>query len=155
MHFAAFIEVGEANQDPLKYFENNVSNSILFFNTLIKNGIKHIVFSSTAATYGNPESDHINEDHPQNPLNAYGKGKLMLETILKDIEHATGVSHVILRYFNAAGADPDGQIGESHSPETHLIPLICDAALKKRDSVTILDQIIQQLMGRVLEIMFT
>ena len=137
MHFAAFIEVGESVLDPGKYYENNVGKVINLLNQMVESKIKYFVFSSTAATFGEPQSSKISETHPQNPINPYGSSKRMVEIILKDFEKAYGLKSVILRYFNACGSDMDGLIGESHSPETHLIPVILEAANGRRESVKI------------------
>lgn len=137
MHFAAFIEVGESVVDPSKYYENNVGKVINLLNQMLESNIKYFVFSSTAATFGEPIKQKIDETHPQNPINPYGSSKLMVEKILKDFDIAYGFKSVILRYFNAAGADMDGLIGESHNPETHLIPVITQVANGKRDSIKI------------------
>lgn len=137
MHFAAFIEVGESVIDPGKYYENNVGKVINLLNQMVDSNIKKFVFSSTAATFGEPIAEKINESHPQNPINPYGSSKRMVEIILKDFEKAYGLKSVILRYFNAAGSDVNGLIGESHSPETHLIPLVLEAASGKRESIKI------------------
>ena len=129
IHFAAYAYVGESMQDPGKYYHNNVAGTINLLEAMRRNGCTKIIFSSTCSTYGVPETELISEDMPQNPINPYGRGKLMVETILKDYEAAYGIRHGILRYFNAAGADPAGEIGERHSPETHLIPLAIRAGL--------------------------
>ena len=137
MHFAAFIEVGESVIDPGKYYENNVAKVINLLNQMVESNIKYFVFSSTAATFGEPVEETISETHPQKPINPYGMSKLMVEHILKDFEKAYNLKSVILRYFNAAGADIEGMIGESHSPESHLIPLVMQAAKGVRDSIKI------------------
>lgn len=137
MHFAAFIEVGESVIDPGKYYENNVAKVINLLNQMVESNIKYFVFSSTAATFGEPVEKTISETHPQKPINPYGMSKLMVEHILKDFEKAYNLKSVILRYFNAAGADIEGMIGESHSPESHLIPLVMQAAKGVRDSIKI------------------
>jgi len=137
MHFAAFIEVGESVIDPGKYYENNVAKVINLLNQMVESNIKYFVFSSTAATFGEPVEETISETHPQRPINPYGMSKLMVEHILKDFEKAYNLKSVILRYFNAAGADIEGMIGESHSPESHLIPLVMQAAKGVRDSIKI------------------
>jgi len=137
MHFAAFIEVGESVIDPGKYYENNVAKVINLLNQMVESNIKYFVFSSTAATFGEPVEETISETHPQKPINPYGMSKLMVEHILKDFEKAYNLKSVILRYFNAAGADIEGVIGESHSPESHLIPLVMQAAKGVRDSIKI------------------
>jgi UDP-glucose 4-epimerase len=137
MHFAAFAYVGESVTDPAKYYRNNVVGTLTLLDAMREHGVTNFVFSSTCATYGNPQSIPIDEDHPQNPINPYGAGKLAIERVLKDYDPAYGLKSVIFRYFNAAGADPDGLFGEDHNPETHLIPLILQAAAGKRASVSI------------------
>lgn len=132
MQFAASIEVGESVKDPGKYYANNVTNSINLLNAMGKAGLDKIVFSSTAATYGVPQSDLIDESHPQSPINPYGETKLAVERALHWFEQAGKLRYAALRYFNAAGADPDGKIGEAHDPETHLIPLVIQATLGNR-----------------------
>ena len=137
MHFAAFTYVGESVEDPQKYYINNVKNTLNLLQVMLEENVKHFVFSSTCATYGNPVEIPITETHPQNPINPYGRGKLMVEQILKDYSDAYGLKYGSLRYFNAAGADPDCEIGEMHDPETHLIPLVLDAASSKREDIKI------------------
>ena len=137
MHFAAFIEVGELVTNPAKYYNNNVSKVLELLDAMIDSNVKKFVFSSTAATFGEPQSEKINEDHPQNPINPYGRTKLMVEEILKDYEKAYGLKSVVLRYFNASGSDENGIIGESHDPESHLIPLILKAASGQRKSIKV------------------
>ncbi len=137
MHFAAFIEVGESVIDPLRFYDNNVHGTITLLAAMQAVGIRHFVFSSTCATYGTPRIVPIPEDHPQNPLSPYGQSKLVVERILSDCERAFGLQSVCFRYFNAAGAHPAGGLGEDHTPETHLIPLVLDAALGKRPSIAI------------------
>jgi UDP-arabinose 4-epimerase len=137
MHFAAFAYVGESVADPGKYYRNNVVGSLNLLDTARDHGISQFVFSSTCATYGKPDVLPITEDTPQRPINPYGASKLMVERMIADFGTAHGLRSVILRYFNAAGADPDGEIGESHDPETHLIPLVLDAASGRRTAVTI------------------
>lgn len=137
LHFAAFIEVGESVKDPQKYYQNNVKNTLNLFQVMLENNVKKIIFSSTAATFGNPQYTPIDEKHPQVPINPYGQAKLMVEKILADYDLAYGLKYVALRYFNACGADLDGEIGENHNPESHLIPLILDAALGKREDIKI------------------
>jgi UDP-arabinose 4-epimerase len=129
IHLAAFIEVGESVRDPLKYYENNVANVIASARALQECGLGALVFSSTAAVYGEPQRVPIPEDHPLLPVNPYGASKLMAERIFADAHAAGGFPCVPLRYFNACGADPKGRIGEAHDPETHLIPRACLAAL--------------------------
>ena len=123
MHFAAYAYVGESVKNPGLYYQNNVAGSISLLQAMQEQGIKNLIFSSTCATYGNPQSLPLTEDHPQSPVNPYGKSKLMVEEIIKDFCAAGELKAVCLRYFNAAGADPDYQIGEMHHPETHIIPL--------------------------------
>jgi UDP-glucose 4-epimerase len=137
MHFAAYAYVGESVQTPDKYYRNNVVGTLTLLEAMADAGIKQFVFSSTCATYGNPQQIPITEDHPQNPINPYGATKLMVERILQDFDVAYGLKSVCFRYFNAAGADPEGRLGEDHNPETHLIPLVLMAALGKRPSVSI------------------
>lgn len=122
IHFAAFSQVGESVKDPQKYYFNNVYGSLNLFRAMLENNVKKIVFSSTAATYGEPVYTPIDENHPQKPINPYGSSKLMIETILDDYDRAYGLKSVRLRYFNVAGADAQARIGEWHEPETHLIP---------------------------------
>ncbi len=128
MHFAAFAYVGESVEDPLMYYANNVSGTATLLNAVVRYGPIPFVFSSTCASYGNPEELPISESHPQRPINPYGYTKLVAERMLLDAERAHGLRWVALRYFNAAGADPDAETGEAHDPETHLIPLVIKAA---------------------------
>lgn len=128
MHFASFIQVGESVQNPAKYYENNVVNTLNLLDTMVAHNVKRFIFSSSAAVYGEPIRMPIDEAHPKNPINPYGRTKWMVEQILEDYDRAYGLKSVSLRYFNAAGADPEGQLGERHEPETHLIPLILRAA---------------------------
>ena len=137
IHFAAFAYVGESVENPQKYYYNNVVNTLNLLNMMLENNVKKIVFSSTCATYGNPEYIPINEKHPQNPINPYGTTKLIIEKILQDYDKAYGLKYIALRYFNASGADPKTNIGENHSPETHLIPLVLQTALGKRDCIKV------------------
>jgi len=137
MHFAAFCYVGESVEKPAKYYENNVSNSVSLLEVMVENKVPNFIFSSSCATYGEPVEIPICEDHPQNPINPYGRTKLMVEQILRDFEEAYGLGAVCLRYFNAAGADPDGELGEDHNPETHLIPLVLQTALGQRPHIDI------------------
>ncbi|AGL02725.1 UDP-glucose 4-epimerase GalE [Desulfoscipio gibsoniae] len=138
VHLAADSLVGESMTRPDKYCRNNLGNGIEFLTALVDAGVRQFILSSTAAVYGEPEYTPIDEAHPTRPVNVYGGTKLMLEQILGWYEHAYGLRFVALRYFNAAGADPGGNIGEDHNPETHLIPLVMQAALGKREKVTIL-----------------
>ena len=137
MHFAAFTYVGESVEDPQKYYLNNLRNTLNLLQVMLEEDVKYFVFSSTCATYGTPEEIPITENHPQNPINPYGKGKLMVEQILADYSMAYGLKYASLRYFNAAGADPETEIGELHQPETHLIPLILDVAMGKREKIQV------------------
>lgn len=140
MHFAAFSQVGESVREPLKYFQNNTIDAIAFATALTAGGVDALVFSSTAAVYGAPGNEILGENHPLNPINPYGASKLAFELFLRSSSEATGLRYAILRYFNAAGADEQGEIGESHEPETHLIPLICKAALKVGPALTLFGQ---------------
>jgi UDP-arabinose 4-epimerase len=137
MHFAAFAYVGESVGDPAKYYRNNVMGSLTLLEAARDAGIQNFIFSSTCATYGTPASLPIVEATPQFPMNPYGASKLMVERILADFGSAHGIRSAVLRYFNAAGGDKDGEIGEDHQPETHLIPLVLDAAAGRRQNVTI------------------
>lgn len=140
MHFASYIEVGESVTDPSKYFRNNFSNTLNLLDAMVRHDVKRFIFSSTAAIFGEPSYVPIDEDHPKIPINPYGKSKLMVEQALDDYEKAYGLQSVCLRYFNAAGADPEGELGERHNPETHLVPLILQAASGRRDAVSIFGQ---------------
>ena len=122
MHFAAFLDVGESVREPVRYYRNNVGGALAVLEAMACEGVKHFVFSSTCATYGEPIETPITESHPQKPINSYGETKLAVERALPHVERAHGIDWVALRYFNASGADPDGEIGEDHSPEIHLIP---------------------------------
>jgi UDP-glucose 4-epimerase len=137
MHFSAYCYVGESITDPAKYYQNNVVATLTLLKSMVKSGIKNFIFSSTCATYGNPLQIPIPEDHSQNPINPYGATKLMVERILQDFDRAYNLKSIVFRYFNAAGADPEAEIGEWHEPETHLIPLVLDAAIGHRDSIQI------------------
>ena len=136
-HFAAFAYVGESVKEPAKYYRNNVINTINLLDAMREYDCKRIIFSSSCATYGIPESVPIKEDTPQKPINPYGRTKLMMEQTLGDYNEAYNIDYCCLRYFNAAGADPDGEIGENHDPETHLIPHILDAAADESKSASI------------------
>ncbi len=137
MHFSAYAYVGESVSDPAKYYRNNVIGTITLLEAMLAASVKKFVFSSTCATYGVPAIVPIPEDHPQNPINPYGATKLMVERILSDFSEAYDFKSVRFRYFNAAGADPEGNLGEDHNPETHLIPLVFQTALGKRESISI------------------
>lgn len=137
MHFAAASLVGESMQDPGKYYRNNVANTLNLLEVMVRHEVKHFIFSSTAATFGEPQYVPIDEAHPQRPINPYGASKWMVERLLQDFHAAHGLNSVCLRYFNACGADPEGELGECHDPETHLIPLILQAASGRRESITV------------------
>lgn len=137
IHFAAFAYVGESVSEPRKYYENNVVGTLNLLDVMLKHDVKKIVFSSTCATYGEPLYTPIDEKHPQNPINPYGQTKLMIEKVFADYHKAYGLQYVALRYFNAAGCDKDGQIGESHNPETHLIPLVLQTIKGERKDIKV------------------
>lgn len=137
MHFAAYAYVGESVADPEKYYFNNVICTLNLLHAMREHGCSEIIFSSTCATYGEPGQVPIMEEMEQKPINPYGASKLMVERILRDYSAAYGMKAVVLRYFNAAGADPEGEIGEDHTPETHLIPLVLDAAAGKREDIKV------------------
>lgn len=137
IHFAAFTYVGESVTEPRKYFRNNVVNTLGLMDSLVEAGVRRMVFSSTCATYGDPEYMPLDEVHRQQPVNPYGESKLMVERMLHWYGRAYGLGWTALRYFNASGADPDGRIGEEHDPETHLIPLVLQAALGERSHISI------------------
>lgn len=136
-HFAAYAYVGESVNEPEKYYYNNVVNTLNLLKVMKKHGCNTIIFSSTCATYGEPAKVPITEDMPQNPINPYGATKLMIERVFKDYNKAYSLNYVVLRYFNAAGADSEGELGESHNPETHIIPLVLDAASGKRPDIKV------------------
>ena len=140
MHFASFIEVGESIHSPAKYYNNNVTNTQNLLDAMVKHGVLNFIFSSTAAVFGEPEYVPIDEKHSMSPINPYGRTKLIVEQMLSDYDHAYGLKSVALRYFNAAGADPETRIGERHIPESHLIPLVLQAASGRRDSISIFGQ---------------
>jgi UDP-glucose 4-epimerase len=137
MHFASFIQVGESVQQPAKYYQNNVVNTLNLLEAMRAQGVQKFIFSSTAATFGEPQYTPIDERHPQQPINPYGRSKRMIEQVLADYDAAYGLKSVCLRYFNAAGADPEGQLGERHEPETHLIPLVLQAASGRRPHISV------------------
>ena len=137
MHFASSILVGESVKDPAKYYRNNVTNTQNLLDVMIRHNVKNLVFSSTAAIFGEPQYTPIDEKHPKLPINPYGRSKWMVEQILEDFDRAYGLKSVCLRYFNAAGADPKGDLGERHDPETHLIPLILQTISGRRDSFSV------------------
>ncbi|MCP4429936.1 MAG: UDP-glucose 4-epimerase GalE [Gammaproteobacteria bacterium] len=140
MHFASFIEVERSIKFPADYYLNNFSNTLTLLEAMLRHQINHFIFSSSAAIFGEPEYTPIDEKHRKRPINPYGKSKLMVEQVLEDYEAAYGFKSVCLRYFNAAGADPDGDLGERHHPETHLIPLILQAASSRRETISIFGQ---------------
>ena len=137
IHFAAFSLVAESMKDPLKYFDNNTAGMVKLLEVMNEFDIKYIVFSSTAATYGIPEKMPIYEDDPHLPINPYGESKLMMEKIMRWADEAYGIKFVALRYFNVAGAKPDGSIGEDHHPETHLLPIVLQVAMGEREKLQI------------------
>ena len=137
MHFAAFIEVGESVQEPLKYYQNNISNTLNLLKVMVENDVQKFIFSSSAAVYGSPEINPIPEEESIKPINPYGWSKAFVERTLEDLSTAKGLTAVSLRYFNAAGADPTGRIGERHNPESHLIPLILKTAKGERESIKV------------------
>lgn len=137
LHFAAFCYVGESVEQPLKYYRNNVAAPLTVVEAMQRHDCRKFIFSSTCATYGDPVKVPMDESHPQNPVNPYGASKLMLERVLRDCERAWGLRSVFLRYFNASGCDPEGEIGEDHHPETHLIPRILMAIAGEIDAITV------------------
>ncbi len=137
MHFAGFIQVGESMKKPSMYYHNNVSNTLVLLDAMLRHEVKNFIFSSTAAIFGEPEYTPIDEKHIKQPINPYGHSKLMIEQVLDDYDAAYGLRATCLRYFNAAGADPDGELGERHVPETHLIPLILQAASGRREDIKV------------------
>lgn len=137
VHFAAYAYVGESVTDPARYYNNNIAATLRLLDAMRDHGVPYFIFSSSCATYGNPVYVPMDEQHPQNPINPYGESKFVCEKILAAYDRAYGLRFTSLRYFNAAGADPEGRIGESHEPETHLIPLILQVATGRREAVTI------------------
>ncbi|OGA52516.1 MAG: UDP-glucose 4-epimerase GalE [Betaproteobacteria bacterium RIFCSPLOWO2_12_FULL_62_58] len=137
IHFASLIQVGESVEKPDRYYRNNVANTLNLLEAMHEHGAGNLIFSSSAAVFGEPECVPIDERHPKNPVNPYGTSKLMVERMLADFDHAYGLRSMSLRYFNAAGADPDGLLGERHDPETHLIPLVLQAASGRRRAVKV------------------
>jgi UDP-glucose 4-epimerase len=131
MHFAAWLDVGASVRDPAGYYRNNVVGALSVLDAMVAENVQHIVFSSTAAVFGTPEETPITESHPKRPINAYGETKLAIERALPHYERAYGIRSIALRYFNAAGADPDGELGEDHAPEIHIIPRAIDAVLER------------------------
>ncbi|RZB36594.1 MAG: UDP-glucose 4-epimerase [Desulfobacteraceae bacterium Eth-SRB2] len=137
MHFAAFSLVGESVEEPLKYYRNNMAATAELLDSMIRHNVTRFIFSSTAAVYGEPVEIPITENHPRNPTNPYGKSKIAVERMLKDCDFAYGLKYISLRYFNASGADESGKIGERHSNETHLIPLVLEVATGQRENIKI------------------
>lgn len=137
MHFASWIQVGESVREPAKYYRNNVANTLTLLDAMVAHEVRHFIFSSTAAIFGEPEYTPIDEAHPKQPINPYGRTKLMVEQVLADYDAAYGLKATCLRYFNAAGADPENELGERHDPETHLIPLVLQAASGRRESIAV------------------
>src|SRR3569832_748069 len=137
LHFASSIDARASMQNPSLYYQNNVTGSLTLLDALQKNGISKLVFSSTAAVYGPTKDGSLSESHPCCPMNVYGNTKWMVEQMIHDFERAYGLQTVILRYINAAGADPDGELGEAHDPETHLIPIALNVALEKQSPLTV------------------
>jgi len=135
MHFASQIQVGESVRDPAKYYRNNVANTQNLLDAMVATSVRHLIFSSTAAIFGEPRYTPIDESHPKAPINPYGRSKLMVENMLVDYEAAYGLKSVCLRYFNAAGAHPEALLGERHDPETHLIPSVLQVASGKRNAI--------------------
>jgi len=137
MHFASSIQVGESVSDPAKYYRNNVAHTQNLLDAMVEHAVRYLVFSSTAAIFGDPHYTPIDEAHPKHPINPYGRSKWMVEQMLDDYDRAYGLKSVRLRYFNAAGAHPSGELGERHEPETHLIPLVLQAATGQRDRIKV------------------
>ncbi len=137
MHFASFIQVGESVAEPGKYYRNNVAATLVLLEAMRAHGVARFIFSSTAAIFGDPQYVPIDEAHPKAPINPYGRSKWFVEQVLEDFDRAHGLKSVCLRYFNAAGADPEGELGECHEPETHLIPLILQVASGRRPHITV------------------
>lgn len=137
MHFGAFIEVGESVRQPAKYYQNNLAKTLTLLEVMLAHKVKQFIFSSTAAVYGEPRYTPIDEKHPIAPINPYGRSKWMVEEILKDFAQSDQLQYAVLRYFNAAGAHPNGLIGEKHEPESHLIPLVLQTAKGEREAITI------------------
>jgi UDP-glucose 4-epimerase len=140
MHFASFIQVGESMREPAMYYRNNITNTLNLLDAMRRHSVGNFIFSSTAAIFGEPEYVPIDEHHPRRPINPYGYSKSVIEQVLADYDRAYELRSVCLRYFNAAGADPDGRLGERHEPETHLIPLVLQAASGRRPHIQIFGQ---------------
>ncbi len=137
MHFSAYSLVGESMVDPYKYYYNNTAGTLNLLKSMVDNGCKKFIFSSTAAVFGDPEYLPIDEEHPKKPINPYGKSKLMVEQMLEDFDMAYGLKYVVFRYFNAAGHDESGELSERHDPETHLLPLIMQTVRGEREAISI------------------
>jgi UDP-glucose-4-epimerase GalE len=137
VHFSAYSQVKESMRDPYKYYENNVCSTLNLLKAIVDSNVENLIFSSTAAIFGRPETMPISENAPKNPINPYGKTKLVIENMLEDFESGYGLRYTSLRYFNVSGGDPDYETGECHNPETHLIPIVCQAALGIRDGIQI------------------
>lgn len=137
MHFASSIQVGESVRDPGKYYRNNLVNTLNLLDSMCRHGVKRFIFSSTAAIFGEPRYTPIDERHPKDPINPYGRTKLMVEEVLRDYDGAYGLKSICFRYFNAAGADPEGVLGERHEPETHLIPLVLQVASGRKSHINV------------------
>jgi len=137
LHFASFIQVGESVREPARYYRNNVANTLNLLDAMVKHGVGAMIFSSSAAVFGEPQYVPVDESHARAPINPYGASKLMVEQILADYGRAYGLKSICLRYFNAAGADPEGNLGERHDPETHLIPLVLQVAAGRRPFITV------------------
>ena len=137
LHFASSIQVGESVRQPLLYYQNNVANTLNLLQAMVRHGVRRLIFSSTAALFGNPVRPRIDETHPRQPINPYGRSKWMVEQVLADADQAHGLRSICLRYFNAAGADPLARVGERHEPETHLIPLVLQAASGRRSDISV------------------
>lgn len=136
-HFASYIQVGESVAQPAKYYANNLTNTLNLLDAMVRHAVRHFIFSSSAAIFGEPRNLKIDEDHPVAPINPYGATKAMVEQILRDYDHAYGLRSVSLRYFNACGADPESELGERHNPETHLIPLALQTVSGRRQNLTV------------------
>lgn len=137
LHFAALSQVGESMREPARYYRNNVASTQNLLDAMLRHGVKRFIFSSTAAKFGEPETPLIDEQHPKRPINPYGRSKRMVEEMLADYDQAYGLRSVCLRYFNAAGADPEGELGERHDPESHLIPLVLQTASDRLDHIAV------------------
>jgi UDP-glucose 4-epimerase len=140
MHFASYIQVGESVREPARYYRNNVINTLNLLDGMLRHRVDHFIFSSTAAIFGEPDYVPIDEAHPRRPINPYGFSKFAVEQVLADYDRAYGLRSTCLRYFNAAGADPEGRLGERHEPETHLIPLVLQAASGRRSHIDVFGQ---------------